>query len=303
MVLSNYSYKDIRLWFSRTLGINSEPAKGELCSYCPECGSDVFYWNYYKQVGLCHKAHCGFTPTLRDLIDLVGYGPDQTGFWEAPQLVDPEEQEIEMPGRAVLSVFIGELMTPWPAALDYLRSRGIPDDITLNWGLTSDGERVFVPIKSKGVVRNFNSRLLPGHLGRKYLYSPGAKTRTHILGWEECQLWPYLGLIENTFVSLSMRRQSLTSTVFGSNLSDEQADMIAKSKIQHVGVLWDEGTEKKSEKAVKKLHSRGIKAAFWIIKGQPDDYPSDRVAKWIEMVYTAANEGTDYLDFTKEDDL
>jgi hypothetical protein len=295
-----YAPKAVRDWFARTLGINGTPAKGELLTHCPECGSDVFYFNFIKQVGVCHKAQCGFTPTLRDLIDLVGYAPDQTGFWEAPQVVDLDEPEVEMPGLPVLHVLQGEMMTPYPDAVDYLRSRGIPDDITLNWGITSDGERVFVPIKEGGMVRNFNSRLLPGHLGRKYLYSPGAKTKTHILGWEECELWDHLGLIENTFVSLSMRRGSMTSTVFGSSLSDEQADMIAKSRIKHVGILWDENTEKKSEKAVKKLHARGVKAAFWIIKGQPDDHPVKQVAEWAEMVYTAAQEGTDYIDLRGE---
>jgi hypothetical protein len=132
-------------------------------------------------------------------------------------------------------------------------------------------------------------------LGRKYLYHAGAKTGIYILGWDECELWGRLSLIENTFVSLSLRQSIQATTVFGSNVSDTQADMIARSKIKEVAILWDEGAEKKAEKAVKKLHSRGVRASYWIIKGQPDDHPVETVKEWANAVYEAAREGKDYV--------
>jgi hypothetical protein len=73
--------------------------------------------------------------------------------------------------------------------------------------------------------------------------------------------------------------------------------MIARSKIKEVAILWDEGAEKKAEKAVKKLHRRGVRAAYWLIKGQPDDHPVEDVKEWANAVYEAAKEGTDYVDF------
>lgn len=294
--LNKYSNNAVKAWFSQTLGINSEPAPGELQTHCPECGSDVFYWNYFKRVGVCHKANCDYRPTLWDLIEVVGYAPDETGFYEPTEVEDKEEPTIEMPGHPLVAVLLGKLMTSNSAALEYVRSRNIPDEVTLNWGLTSDGERVYVPITSNGEVKNYNSRILPGVPGMKYKYHPGAKTKTHILGWEECQLWDRLSLIENTFVSLSVRGRIQASTVFGSSLSDEQADMIAKSRIKVVAILWDEGTEKKAEKAIKKLHSRGVKAAYWMIDGQPDDHPIDWVVENAEKVYQAASEGTNYIE-------
>jgi hypothetical protein len=132
------------------------------------------------------------------------------------------------------------------------------------------------------------------------LYKKGAKTGLYILGWEECELWERLSLIENTFVSLAFRQDLASTTVFGSNLSDTQADMIAKSKVKEVAILWDEGAEKKAEKAVKKLHSRGVKAAYWIILRQPDDYPRELLAGWTDGTFDAAREGTDYVDLREE---
>lgn len=269
---------------------------------CPVCGKDKFYFNVVKLIGVCHRASCNYTPKIKDLIDIVGFGPDEVGYYIPPEDVVEEEPEIKLPGLPVLQMGSNNrLETYSPIALNYLRNRGVPDDITLNWGLTATEERVYVPIREQGRVVNFNSRLLPGVDGdKKYRYAPGAKTKTHILGWEECKLWARLALIENTFVSLAFRKTIDSSTVFGSSLSDEQADMIARSSIQTVAILWDENTEKKSEKAIKKLHTRGVKAAYWVIKGQPDDHPTNWVVEKAREVFKAAEDGMKCLNLKGE---
>ncbi len=294
-----HSAKAVTEWFHRTLGVNSTPSKGELQTNCPECGGEVFYFNVYKQVGICHRASCDYRPTLNNLVERIGFGPEEQGYYTPPE-EDEAEREVEMPGQPVVKMLMGELMTTNQRALDYLRSRGISDEITLNWEITADLERVYVPIKSAGVVRNYNSRLLPFCDGAKYLYCSGAKTSLYLLGNEECQLWSRLSLVENTFVSLWLRPLIQCSTVFGSNLSDTQAELIARSSIKTVAVLWDERAELKAEKAVKKLHKLGVRAAYWMIKNQPDDHRVEWVVEKANAVFEAARNGIDYLDFRRK---
>ena len=173
--------------------------------------------------------------------------------------------------------------------------------ITLNWGITCDGQRIYVPIFSvDGVLVNYNSRVLPGYPGTKYLYYPGAKTSHFILGWQECRDWEDLALVENTFVSLAYRNRLHCSTTFGSNISDVQADAIAGTGIRRVALLWDENAEAGADRAITKLGDRGVRAAYWMILGQPDDYPIEWVEEKCNLVKTAADEGTPWLDFREE---
>ena len=237
-----YSKKATIEWFHRTLGVDNQPQPDEIQTACPECSGEKLFFNVRKQVGICHRASCGYTPSIHDLIALVGFGPSQEGEWERDEEEKPTV-EVELPGYPVLTMMVNQLMTTNETALDYLRSRGIDDQVILNWGLTSDGERVYVPIYDCGRLVNYNSRVLPGYLGRKYLYCAGVKTSHYILGWEECYDWDTLTLVENTFVSLAYRNQLHCSTTFGSNVSDVQADLIADSSIKSVALLWDENAE------------------------------------------------------------
>lgn len=295
----SYSQKSIVEWFRRTMGIESMPSPYEIKTSCPACGADVFYFNIRKKVGICHKASCGFTPNIDSLIELIGFGPDVAGVWEPPEEQAPAP--VVVPGVPILKMENAELLTSNDEALAYLRGRGISDMVILNWGLTCDGNRVYVPIRSEGATVNFNSRLLPGREGKKYLYSPGAKTGHYILGWEECKDWPYLTLVENTFVSLAMRNLINCSTCFGSNVSDIQTDLISRSTtINWVGLLWDQGAEKNANRSVNKLIANGVKAAYWKILGQPDDYPITQVVEWAGRVMDAAYNGVPFVDLRKE---
>jgi hypothetical protein len=249
-------------------------------------------------VGICHKAGCAWHGGVRleQLIEVFGFGPEQYGEWEAPEEKGPVE--VTLPGWPILTQMISQLMTTNQGALDYLRGRGISDMTILNWGLTCDNERIYIPIvDNNGNCVNFNSRLLPGHIGPKYLYAKGAKTSYYILGWQECRDWTDLALVENSFVSLSYRARMHCSTTFGSNVSDVQADLIAESGIKRVAILWDEGAEAGADRALKKLAKRGVRACYWRIRKQPDDYPLEWVEQKCQEVKDAADEGIPWLDF------
>lgn len=296
----NYSRNALLNWFHRTSGVNNQPHPDEVQTYCPMCGGSKLYFNIRKQVGVCHSAGCEWHSRvlMRDLIDVFGFAPDQGGEWEAPAEAGPVE--VTLPGWPILQSLLGELMTTNQDALDYLRGRGIDDLLTLNWKLTCNGERIYVPIIANGLLVNYNSRLLPGFPGPKYLYCAGAKTSHFILGWEECRDWEDLALVENTFVSLAYRNRMHCSTTFGSNVSDVQADLIAESGIRRVAILWDENAERSACAALRKFDERGVRAAYWKIKGQPDDYPLDWVAEKCNLTKKAADEGTRWLDFRND---
>jgi hypothetical protein len=293
-VPKSYAQAAILDWLSRSIGIDHRPSPDEVKTQCPLCHGDVFFFNVKKKVGICHKASCNFRPNIEQLIEKIGFGPNESGEWETP--VEPSLPEVVLHGAPVLKMVDGQLLTSSDEALSYLRGRGINDQITLNWEITANDRRVYVPIKHEGRLVNWNGRLLPGREGKKYLYSKGAKTSHYILGWEECQSWSTLCLVENTFVSLAYRYSVGCSTTFGSNVSDTQADMISRSRIKTVALLWDQNSEKSASRSIKKLHARGVNAAFWSITGQPDDHSIEWVIDGANQVINAANKGESYAD-------
>ncbi len=300
-MITSYSRQTLIDWFHRTSGVNGQPTPDEVKTTCPLCGGDVLYFNVRKQVGVCHSAGCEWHDKvfLHELIEVFGFAPSQHGEWEdAPEHL---QKEVTLPGYPVLFRDSNrELMTNSEPSLEYLRGRGIDDLVTLNWGLTCDGERIFVPIfDMDGSLRNYNSRLLPGFQGKKYLYCVGAKTSHYILGWGECRDWEDLALVENTFVSLAYRGRMHCATTFGSNVSELQADLIAESGIKRVAILWDENAEAGADRALKKFDERGVRAAYWKIRGQPDDYPIDWVAEKCAEIKQAADSGKKWIDYRK----
>jgi len=297
-----YSKEALRAYLHRTSGVIGEPAPDEIRTHCPLCGGDKLFFNVNKQVGVCHKASCEWHGRVfvSDLIEVFGFTPDQGGDWENPDKTI--RLKIDLPGWPVLEMHGSDKLTYYQEALDYLRGRGIDDLTIMNWRLTCDGERIYVPIfDCDGCLVNFNSRLLPGRSGgKKYLYCAGSKTSYYLLGWKECRDWDDLALVENTFVSLAYRARMHCSTSFGSNISDVQADLIAESGVKRVALLWDENAEPGADRALRKLHERGVAAAYWKILGQPDDYPTEWVEEQASLVKLAADEGKKWIDLRKE---
>ena len=302
MSYNKYNPEALINYFERTAGVLGRPAPDELLISCPLCGGSKLYFNVRKQVGVCHSAKCEWHGRVfvSDLIEVFGFTPDQGGNWENEDRTI--RIKVDLPGWPVLLMQDGQRMTYYQEALDYLRGRGIDDLTVMNWRLTCDGKRIYVPIfDPDGCLVNYNSRLLPGYDGgKKYLYHPGSKTSHYILGWKECRDWDDLALVENTFVSLAYRARMHCTTTFGSNVSDIQADLIAESGIKRVAILWDENAEAGADRAVKRLGERGVAAAYWKIVGQPDDFPSDWVAEKARLVKLAADSGKKWLDCRKE---
>lgn len=303
--MQRYSKEAWLDFFERTAGVLGRPAPNEVRLSCPICGGDKLFWNVQKQIGHCKRASCDWSGKVfvSDLIDVFGFTPDQSGSWEQEERTI--RIKINLPGWPVLLMQDGAMLTHYQEALDYLRGRGIDDLTTMNWRITCNGERIYVPIfDPAGYLVNYNSRLLPGRVGgggKKYLYCAGAKTSHYILGWRECRDWEDLVLVENTFVSLAYRKRMCCSTTFGSNVSDLQADLIAESGVRRVALLWDSGAEASADRALRKLHERGVKAAYWKILGQPDDYQIEWVEEKAKLVLEAALAGTRRaLDFREE---
>ena len=289
-----YTRDEVIEWFQRTFGID-RIVGNEIQTKCPVCDYTQFYFHVGKQVGLCHKAKCNFRPTIHTLISRAGFGPTNSGilFGQEPQPT-PDLQPCVLPGTQIAYAIGSDFYTDYQEAYDYLIERGIGVKEIIRWGLHCDGIRIYIPIRDKsGTLVNYNSRVIGNPEGdiRKYLYAKGRKTSEYIFGWAESRNWPRVALVENTFVSIANRSLHCT-TVFGSNLSNKQAEMIANSKIESVAFLWDEGAYKKCFEGIKKLKLAGVRAAcYHPMKGQPDDYPTEVIVQMIDGVHNAALKG------------
>lgn len=277
--------RDITGWFGRAFGINKQIGS-ELQTNCPYCNHTSFFFSTTKRIGFCHRASCNKAPTLDDLIKLKGYGPNEYGVSDLPEK-EGEQHQIDVPGRPLLFWKNKQLMTHDQEAIDYLQSRGLGTVEILRFSMTFDGSRVYIPVREEGRVVNYVGRDITGKLPKKYKYAPGQKTSWHIFGWEECKYWDELTLVENTFVSIWLRNKINCTTVFGSHLSNTQLNMIGKSDIKRVVVMWDEGAELKAEKAVKGLRSIGTDAIYIRTLGQPDDHPLEEILHNVERAKSA----------------
>lgn len=270
-----YSHTSIIDWFSKVYGIASMPNQYEIKTNCPYCGHPSFFFNVRKAIGFCHHDVCHKKPTLTELIEKVGFAPDEYGVSIFEE--EKEQYEIQVPGEVLVWREGKEYMTRWFDVVTYLRSRGLTDDDMIRFKATFDGSRVYIPVMEDGRIINYVGRDLTGELQPKYKYCHGQKTSKHIFGWDECKFWTDLTLVENTFVSIWLRNHINCTTNFGSHLSQTQIDLIENSAVQRVVLMWDEGAEGKAEQAVNDLGNRGIESIYVIMKGQPDDHPLEEL--------------------------
>ncbi len=267
---------------------------------CPKCSHDNFYFNSRKLKGFCHRAACHFSPSLKELVKLIGHGPDEeAGFIPFPaNNLDDKQAKISLPPNAVPLVYLDESnmwMTRYQNPLHALeRERRLFLQDILKWNIHFDPttNRIIVPVYEEGKLVQYVGRLLWGVRGtgegdKRYKYASGASIGKYLLGWGEAKRWEKLTLVENTFNAIWLRDKLYCSTNFGSHLSKEQIDKIEKSKVKSVVLLWDEGAEARAEKAVRQLHKRAINAVYLVIKGQPDDY---RLEDLIEICNNAHQE-------------
>jgi len=263
-------------WFNKAFGVKKRKGN-ELNTNCPKCGHKDFHFNHKSRVGFCHRAGCHWSPSFEELCDIAGYTPDEVSFMpDAPQ-EEIKEVTVNLPGERLCFYSLDQLMTQSQEALDYLLKRGLTVDDIIRWKITWDGVRVYVPVVKEGQLYNYVGRDLTGTEILKYKYCTGVKTSHWMFGWDECKEWDHITLVENTFNSIAYRNQINCTTNFGSYLSDVQLNLIKKSKIKTVLILWDEGTHNTAEKTVKRLRYSGIHAAYCWMKGQPDDWPKSEI--------------------------
>ena len=251
--------------------------KNEVNFPCPYCGHNAFYFNFRKKIGYCHRASCGRKPTLKDLIQIKGYGPtDWPAYWDPDPIIKITEKNIELPG-----VDLYTSRDNW--AIDALRYRGISDRDICKWKITTTNTRIYIPIiqdykivqyvgrmidRQKHPKDGFNTIIQP-----KYKYAEGNSISNFIFGWgEEMKNWKYLVLVENTFNAIAWRDKFNCSTNFGSNLSDAQIKLIYNSFIQKVILAWDDDAKTKVWNVAQKLSTHGIVAVIieYTQSNQPD---------------------------------
>jgi len=255
---------------------------------CPHCGHDNFYFNSRKLKGFCHRASCHFSPQLKDLVKIVGHGPDEeAGFIPFPaNNLGLKQTKISLPETAKPLIYMDiggnptdPLMTDFQLVVSELKTdRNLGTKDIIKWSIHYDpiSHRVIVPVYEEGKLVQYVGRLLWSFKGyaneKRYKYASGASIGKYLLGWGEAKRWEKLVLVENTFNAIWLRNTLYCSTNFGSHLSTEQIDKIEKSKVKSVVLLWDAGAEARAEKAVRQLHKRAINAVYCVIKGQPDNY-------------------------------
>lgn len=298
-----YSVNNIIQWFKTEprLGITAI-VNDEIKTNCPFCSRPNFYFNARKRVGICHHAKCGKTTNLKELKEFLSSTPIESETTDSSPLSDfmTETDEIPLLFPAVIEVDIksdiNSVKINNDLAYDYLYSRGLTNASMIRFDIRASDRRVYVPVKNaEGKIVQFNSRLYKG-TGQKYKYAKGRKVTDFLLGWEECRGWNELTLVENTFVAIVLRDKVHCTTNFGSHLSKEQCKLIAHSRIRNVAVLWDQGADVRSLKAVRDLRSWGILAAYGAIVGQPDDHDPEQVVRWVAEIREAASKGIDRID-------
>lgn len=278
---------------------------------CPKCQGDKLYFNVVKNIGICHRAGCKWFPNITALALELGISfydntasyHDVPTVWNTTATTNVFINPITLPQTHVSLVWRNDkndCMTSCQEAVKYLLDRNVSVSLMEQFDIQCDpiNHRVTIPIREDGQLLSYVSRLYKDKKGAmKYLYPRGGRHGETLLGWDEAKLWGHLTLVENSFVSLSLRYVASTSTTFGSNITDAQADKIAKTKIKSVGILWDEGADRSAQKAVRKLHERGVNAAFGQIEGQPDDYSFRELGSMINRIHRAAEIGEERVDF------
>lgn len=296
-----FDYPSTVSWLFDVFAIQSE-SRGEFKFPCPKCEHPNFYFNANKKIGFCHRASCNWSPTLSDLIDRVGYGPDPY----PPHYNIAHYQEEVVPS---IKVTLPEGAAPIVEtndvySLEALKHRGLNINDVLKFNIHSARNSIIIPVYEDEALVQYVKRLinrdsLPDLAfkvphSRRYLYSPGAPISNFFLGWEECKAYTHLVLVENSFNAMWLRHirneiPTITTSNFGSNLSNTQVDKIVKSNIKYVTFLWDAGAEIGVERATRKLKSVGIyTSSITPYNGQPDDHSR----KWCEEVI---NESLDIM--------
>lgn len=295
---------DLRGWLSRFF--RASIVGQEALFSCPKCKHSRFYFNLSKRIGYCHHARCHYTPTLDDLIQIVGHGPSES-FLTSSVISEPEDtgpEEIVLPEgtEELVRMENGQLVTNYPLAAAKVAERGVSPSDQYRFNLHIGNGKVYIPIYHEGKLYNYVGRTawwLPFQSAKRYEYKKGVKTNNFIFNWDEAKTWKNLTLVENTFNAIWLNKFCATSN-FGSHLSDKQIELISQGRASKTGsivLLWDEGADRSAARAVRKLRKRGFDAAYVQISGQPDDHNEEYLEDIIETAHEKAKRGVTCLTF------
>ncbi len=285
----NYSRADILQWMLGAFEVQKRQGN-ELNFPCPTCGHEAYYFNIKKQVGYCHRAGCHTTHNIEDMINIVGYSPELSGYVPGMEKEEKKVVEVTLPWGA-------EKIGPDDVAVSALAERGVTWDMIQKFDIHTNKTHIIVPIYEDGKLVQYNSRRVNKRVTHsqwfsaidpdalRYKYASGVPITNFILGWEESRLWNKLVLVENTFVAIWLRDLGVT-TNFGSYLSDVQIDKLVHSNVKHVTLLWDgpdaNGRGAASpQKAQRKLKRVGIPSNIIYIDGQPDEYEKEEIKEML----------------------
>jgi predicted RNA-binding Zn-ribbon protein involved in translation (DUF1610 family) len=278
------SSKDILNWILSSFPV-SKVNEGEVQFPCPDCGHDSHYFNIKKKIGFCHRSSCHRKTSLEYLTDLIGYGPELSGY------VPEFDSDFK-------STFTGEVSLPEglkPATedeqvMDFLINiRGLKFNNIKNNKIQCREDMIVVPVYHEGKLVQYLGRFIDRSLkdiskvaGRRYDYFKGAPITNFFYNWDQCKREESITLVENTFNAISYSNYFNCTSTFGSHLSDSQVSLLVSSMVKTVFILWDEGAN--WTKASRALREQGIRATGIYIKGQPDDH-SIRALENINMLF------------------
>lgn len=298
-----YESKDIAQWLKGAFSVEQHMG-AEVKMACPDCGHLNFYFNTHKQIGFCHRATCHSKPTLDDLIDRMGYGPEDAGWVPSTTAVNNREGEqssrpVFPPGTKLVAeghviyrrharhvygdyIIQDNVKFNDPYVWEALRTRGVGTTSVIKHKLHYNYKYIYVPIyDTEGnmvqyVGRRIDRRQPATHAWRlgsdieheRYKYASGTPISQFMWDWTFWREQRNLILVENTFNAIKYR----FCTNFGSHLSNKQLDMIQRSMVSNVVLLWDGGTAQKQCDAAAKLRSKGVNAITVEIDQQPDDH-------------------------------
>jgi hypothetical protein len=280
-------YRDIAAWILGSFSVSSQ-FQNEFKFPCPRCRHQNFYFNSRKQIGFCHRDSCHWKPTLQDLIDIIGHSPDMAGY--IPSLDNKEEKtvgEVTLPKGCWLIVDRNlNADNSDIYVFNALAYRGVPNSVTSCCDFYADKESIIIPVHQDRKLVQYVRRFIDRNKepkdcfnveGRRYDYFSGVPITNFLYRWDTHKhTSKQLTLVENTFNALAYDHEEYPfSTNFGSHLSDTQVNLIVRSRIRTVVVMWDEGAN--SQKAVIKLRNAGVRACPAFVKGQPDDHPEQKI--------------------------
>ena len=290
-----------------TFGVYSR-AGDEYCITCPACKKPKLYFNVKKKIGHCHFDKCRLhiqPVTISKLREFHNLGNIDVSDIPSEDSQEEAREPISLPpdSRPLVYKEQGVIETEFPIASAAVSTRGVAPDLQYKYNLHFDGNRVYIPIYSKGELFSYVGRAAWWYANPipRYKYPLHTKVSHYLFNWDYFVNSEVLTLVENTFNSINYNHNTefSVSTNFGSHLSKEQINLILASKVRLVCLLWDGGSEHSAAKACSKLRANGIDCIYGLLPGknQPDNYSVNEVNTMIMNMISQGLKRITKIDF------